>query len=243
VALAEQRLLNMTERGLEPARVARVVAQLAVGERDSNGSLCAACASVVGVSGAGLVLLSSSRSLGNVCVSDPATELVEELQYTLGEGPCVDAFHTKAPVLVANLAALDGRWPEFRRGAVDAGMRAAFGFPLLVGSSCIGALNLFHDREGALDDEQYADAVAVAHVAGRTVLAWQSAAGHESIAWQLEQVPAHRAVVHQAAGIISVQTETQIDDALVLLRAYAFAEGHPISDVATDVVANTLRFD
>ncbi|HEX5586770.1 MAG TPA: GAF and ANTAR domain-containing protein [Acidimicrobiia bacterium] len=227
----------------QPDRVARMVAQLAVGERDASGSLCSACASIVGVSGAGLVLLSGQRSLGNVCVSDPATELVEELQYTLGEGPCIDAFRTKVPVLVADLAAVDGRWPAFRQGAVDAGVRAAFGFPLLVGTSCIGALNLFHDRKGALDDEQYADAVAIAHVAGRTVLAWQSTAEHGSVAWQLEQVPAHRAVIHQAAGIISVQTETQIDDALVLLRAHAFAEGRPIGDVAADVVGNTLRFD
>ena len=113
----------MTADGLDPARIARVVAALADGERDPRRTLCAASADVVGVSGAGVVLLSQRRTLGNVCVSDPVIQAVEDVQYVLGEGPCVDAFNTRAPVLVADLAA-DERWPEFRRGALgsrDAG--------------------------------------------------------------------------------------------------------------------------
>jgi hypothetical protein len=233
----------VADQRIDPERVARVVAVLAVGERDPQHSLCAASAGLIDVKGAGVVLLSERRTLGNVCVSDPATQAVEELQYTLGEGPCIDAFHAKAPILVADLEHFDGRWREFRRGALAAGMRAAFGFPLLVGASCIGALNLFHDRPGALSGEQYADALAVAHVAGRTVLAWQMVAGPGSLPWQLEQVPAHRAVIHQATGMVAVQAGVGVDDALVLLRAHAFAEGRAIGDVASDVVRGGLRFD
>jgi len=234
----------MHGHGSDPARVARVTAALADGELDPQRSLCARSAEVVGVSGAGLVLLSPSRSLGNVCVSDPVTEIVEDLQYTLGQGPCIDAFHSRAPVLVADLAATDGRWSEFRQGAVAAGMRAAFGFPLLIGDAvCIGALNLFHDRVGELTDDQYDDAVAVAHVASRTVIAWQFAAEPNALAWQLDQVPTHRAVVHQATGMVSVQRGVVVDDALALLRAYAFAEDRPVGDVAADVVGGVLRFD
>jgi hypothetical protein len=90
-------------------------------------------------------------------------------------------------------------------------------------------LNLFHDREGPLDDEQYADAAAVAHVAARTVLAWQSATGQGSVAWQLEQVPAHRAVIHQATGMIAVQTDMPIDDAIVSRRGDGSATWQPRS--------------
>ena len=178
----------MTVNGFDPARVARVVAALAEGERDPRRTLCAASADVVGVSGAGVVLLSRQRTLGNVCVSDPVIQTVEDVQYVLGEGPCVDAFNTRTPVLVADLAA-DARWPEFRLGAFAAGMQAAFGFPLLVGPSCIGALNLFNDHPGALSDEQRADTLAVAHVAGRTVLGWQATAEPGLLPWQLEHVP------------------------------------------------------
>ena len=188
--------------------------------------------------------MSGGRALGSVCVSDAVTEAVEDIQYTLGEGPCVEAFRTGAPVLVPDLAGAGGdRWSGFREGALRNGVVAAFGFPLLVGPVCIGALNLYQDRVGALTDEQFADASVVAQVVARTVLAWQSSAPPHSLAWQLEQVPAHRAAVHQATGMISVQAGRSLDEALVLLRAYAFAEDRPISTVATDVLAGRIRFD
>ena len=85
----------MTERGLDPVRLARVVAALATGEGDPQPSLCVASATVMNVTGAGVVLILRGRTLGTVCVSDQQTESVEEVQYTLGEGPCVDAFHTQ----------------------------------------------------------------------------------------------------------------------------------------------------
>jgi hypothetical protein len=228
---------------LDPARVARVAAALAVGERDPSRSLCAASASVIGVAGAGVVLMSRGQALGNVCASNPWTEAVEDVQYALGEGPCVDAFRSHAPVLVPDLVQESDRWTVFRTGALEAGVQAAFGFPLLVGTICIGALDLYHDRTGPLTAEQFANAETVAHVASRTVLGWQAVAEVGSLAWQLEQVPLHRAEVNQAAGMVSVQARVSVDDALVLLRAYAFAEGQTVGPVAAEVVAGSLRFD
>jgi hypothetical protein len=234
----------VTERGLDPVRLARVVAALASGDGDPQPSLCLASAGVMDVTGAGVVLILRGRTLGTVCVSDTQTESVEEVQYTLGEGPCVDAFHSKAPVLVPDLRSLDAnRWPGFRDGALAAGIKAVFGFPLLVGSVCIGALNLYQDEIGNLTDDQMADAVLVAHVAGREVMGWQSVAGPGSLAWQLEHADAHRAVVNQAAGMVSVQSAVTVEEALMLLRAYAFAEDQPITKVAEQVVARDLRFD
>lgn len=224
--------------------MARVAAALGTGEGDPQPSLCAASASVMNVTGAGVVLILHGRTLGTVCVSDPLTEAVEELQYTLGEGPCVDAFHTKAPVLVPDLHGLGAdRWPGFREGALEAGVRAVFGFPLLVGTVCIGALNLYHDQVGDLTDDQMADAVVLAHVAGRAVMQWQSVAGPGSLSWQLEHANTHRAVVNQAAGMVSVQTVITVEEALLLLRAYSFAEDRPITDVSANVVDRELRFD
>jgi hypothetical protein len=221
-----------------------MTAALSIGEKDPKHSLCVASAAAIGVAGAGVILMSGGRALGSVCVSDPMTEAAEEAQYTLGEGPCVDAFRTKQPVLVPELADLErSRWAGFREAAQAAGVRAVFGFPLLIESVCFGALNLYHDRAGALSDDQFANALAVAHVASRTVLGWQSVAGPGSLAWQLEHVPMHRAVVHQAAGMVSVQAAVSVPDAVVMLRAFAFAEDRRISDVATEVVGGIIRLD
>jgi GAF domain-containing protein len=230
-------------QAFDQARIARVSTVLAADGRDPEHSLCVASASVARVRGAGVVLIMHGRALGTVCASDAVAETVEEMQYTFGEGPCVDAFSTRRPVLVPDLGAEDVvRWPSFREGALAAGVRAVFGFPILVGTVCIGALNLYHDHSGALTDEQLADATVVAHVAGRTVLDWQSVAGAGSLARQLEHLPANRAVVHQATGMISVQAAMTVDDAVALLRAYAFSTNRPISDVASDVVRGDIRF-
>jgi hypothetical protein len=229
---------------LEPERFAQIVAARTEHGRDPVHALCLACTDVLGVTGAGLMLMSAGRSLGCVGVSDPVTEVVEQVEYTVGEGPCVAAFRSAAPVLDADLAD-DGNvgWPEFRRGALAAGVCAAFGFPLLIGRLCIGALNLYHERSGALSEDQFADALVVAHLVSRTLLAWQAEAPQGTVAWQLEQAPNHRVEVHQATGRISVQAGISLIDSLVLLRAYAFSHELPIGEVAADVASGHLRFD
>jgi len=226
---------------LESERFAQIVAARADEHRDPASSLCVACVDVLGVAGAGLVLMSGGRSLDFVGVSDQVSEAVEQMEYTLGEGPCVSAYRTKVPVFDADLAD-DGmaRWPEFRRGALAAGVHAAFGFPLLIEHVCIGALNLYHDRPGALTEDQVADALVVARFAGRSVMRWQADAAPGTVAWQLEQLPNHRVEVHQATGRISVQVGISLDDALVLLRAYAFSHDRLIGEVAADVAAGRL---
>ena len=244
MGFSEPGFATLVNSSMDPVRLARVVAALTTGESDPRPKLCVAAAEVMDVSGAGVVLILRGRALGTVCVSNAVSETVEELQYTLGEGPCVDAFQTRAPVLVPDLDGIDvQRWPQFREGALAAGIRAVFGFPLLVGTVCIGALNLYHDQTGLLTDDQFNDAVVVAYVASRAIMAWQSVAGPGSLPWQLEHADAHRAVVHQAAGVTSVQAAVTVEDALMLLRAYSFAEDRPITTVAADVVDGSLRFD
>jgi hypothetical protein len=114
---------------------------------------------------------------------------------------------------------------------------------LLIERICIGALNLYHDHPGALTDNQVADALVVATFASRSVLAWQADAPPGTLAWQLERAPQHKVEVHQASGRISVQVGVSLEDALVLLRAYAFSHDRPIIDVAADVAAGRLRLD
>jgi hypothetical protein len=234
----------LTVGRLEPARFAQIVAARVDVDDDPVRALCLACTDVLGVSGAGLILVSGDRSLGCVGVSDHVTATVEQVEYTVGEGPCVTAYTTGAPVLDPDLADLGtGRWPAFRRGALDAGVRAAFGFPLLVDWICIGAMNLYHDEPGALTAAQVGDALVVAQLASRLLLRWQARAVPGTLAWQFERIPKHRMQVHQATGRIAVQAGVSIADALVLLRAYAFAQDQPIGDVAAGVATGALRFD
>lgn len=206
--------------------------------------LCEVSAEVTGVAGAGIMLMSGDVPRGSVCTTDEVSARIEELQYALGEGPCVDAFREDRPVLEPDLPhPRTARWPAFTGPAVEAGAQAVFGFPLRVGAVRLGALNLVANRPAPLTDEQHADALIMAGVAARAVLALQAHAPPGRLAATLEEGADFRYGVHQAAGMVAVQIGISVGQALIRLRAYAFGNDRPLRDVAEDVVARRLRFD
>ena len=72
---------------------------------------------------------------GSVCSSNAVSALIEELQYTFGQGPCVEAYDEGRPVLEPNLdQPAWPRWLAFTGPELDAGVRAVFGFPMRVGA-------------------------------------------------------------------------------------------------------------
>jgi hypothetical protein len=177
-----------------------------------------------------------------LCSSDAASGTVEELQFTLGEGPCVDVCASGAPVLESDLGAPGfSRWPVFTPPALLAGVRAIFGFPLQVGTIRLGALDLYNDQPGALSAEQITEAVQLARMVTRKVLDLQAGAEPGVLAAQLAGSDTLRAPVHQASGMLSARYDIGVDEAFLRLRAYAFAAERPINDVARDVVAHRLN--
>jgi hypothetical protein len=188
------------------------------------------------------MLMSDGVPRGSLCTTDDTSRLMEDLQYTLGEGPCLDAYEEDVPVSEPDLAAsLTRRWPAFTPPALDAGMRAVFGFPLRSGSVRLGALNLYRETPGPLTVEQHADAIVVAEVAARWVLEAQASAPPDTVAEELEVSADFHFSVHNAAGIVSVQEEISVAEALVRLRAFAFGSDRLLTDVARDVIARKLR--
>jgi hypothetical protein len=205
-----------------------------------NARLCAACVDVLEVSGAGITLM-SGRNAGPVCVSSERTGELEDLQFSLGEGPCQDAFASGAPVHAPDLDANTARWPTFVAQAVDVGFGAVFAFPLTSDRSRFGVLTLYQDDAGELSTTQEADSLAVAHVLTETMLSMQAASPVDELAQDLSESVAHRAEVHQATGMVAVQLAVSVEEAMARLRAYSYAEERPLADVAADVVARRLR--
>jgi hypothetical protein len=169
---------------------------------------------------------------------------LENQQFTLGEGPGIDAAHTGVPVLVPDLAAAATRWPGFAPAAADLGVRAVFAFPLRIGVISVGTLLAQRTTPGPLVNGQLTDALALADAVATVLLHRQSAEAD-----RVDQPPpgwaqpvTYRAEVHQATGMISVQLGVSLAEALVRLRAYAWSGDHLIADVAADVVARRLSF-
>jgi GAF domain len=226
-------------------RLLRILTRLAAD--DGSGAttrLCAVCAEITEMSGAGIMLLADDRPRGSVCTTDEVSAQIEDLQYTLGEGPCVDAHRHHAPVLEPDLASpAVVRWVDFSRSAVAAGARAVFGFPVAIGEIRVGALNLYRNRPGPLTAVQHADALMVAQVAARSIITMQAGAVPGQLGPALEAGGNFRFVVHQAAGMVAVQLGVPVDEALLRIRAHAFSTEATVAETAEAVIDRRLRFD
>ena len=210
----------------------------------SSSRLCEVFPDIVGVNGAGVMLMSGDIPRGSLCTTNEVSQLIEDLQYSLGEGPCVDAYHQDRSVAEADLAhPATARWLAFSPPALEAGVRAVFGFPLRVGTVRLGALNLYRDTPGPLSADHHADALVLADVAARWVLEAQAGAPPETIATELEAGADFHFLVHNAAGMVSAQLGISVAEALIRLRGYAFGHDRPLADVAEAVVARRLRIE
>ena len=205
-------------------RLDRILAELSAGGKAWSSARCEVCPGIAGVTGAGVMLMSGEIPRGSLCTSDEVSHLIEELQYTLGEGPCVDAHRQDTVVAEPDLAdPVTRRWPVFTPAALQAGARAVFGFPMRSGMVRLGALNLYRDWRGPLSDDQHADAWSLADLAARWVLEAQAGAPPDTVAHELESGADFHFVVHNPAGIVSVQQHISVTEALIRLRAYAFS--------------------
>jgi GAF domain len=180
---------------------------------------------------------------------DKTSTALEDAQFTLGQGPGLEAVASGAPVLVPDLVQAASRWPGFVPVAEDLGVHAIFAFPLRIGAISVGVLTAHRATPGPLADGQLADALALADAV--TVLLLHSAPPApgrievESNALRPDSARAttFRPEVHQATGMISVQLDVSLAEALVRLRAHAYGNDRPIAEVAADVVARRLRFE
>lgn len=203
--------------------------------------LCSACVEVLDVSGAGITVMGAGQS-GPLCVSSERMAVLEDLQYTMGVGPCQDAFHTGRPVHAPRLdLSVVALWPAFVDMARDAGIGAVFAYPLASNGAKIGVMTLYQDREGELSSGQNDDSLALARVLTETVLSLQDAAPAGALAAGLEEAVAYRAEIHQACGMVAVQLGIPPAEALARIRAHAFAGSQPVGVVAADIVARRLR--
>ena len=231
-------------------RVTRLVAEEPARTGDRTGvagvlrRVCSAAERAMSARGVGMSVMAEGGMRGVAAVSEPACEPLEELQFTLGEGPCLDAFASRRPVLIPDLS--DGamrRWPGYAPALHARGVRAVFAFPLQIGAARIGALDVFRDEPGALTPGEFRDALTFADVAVTTLLDGQAQAPPGAAADGLDEAMEQRAELFQAQGMVAVQLGISLTDAMARLRAYAYAEDQALGEVVRDVVARRLLFD
>jgi hypothetical protein len=223
----------------------RLLAETASEHTSACQRICELCVRTLDVSGGGISVVTATGNRGVVCATDDIAARIEDLQFTLGEGPCVDAVASGSPVLIPDLAEFDDiaveRWPAFLEGAGAAGVRAVFALPMRIGAISVGVMDLYREQPGGLAAEELsaallaADAAALALIHLDTELDGTFADDHGARSTYQMQV-------HQATGMVQIQAEVRTEEAFLLLRARAFSTGRPLIDIAVDVVERRLRF-
>ena len=105
---------------------------------------------------------------------------------------------------------------------------------MLVGSVALGVVDLYRTAPGAMSSAQLNSTLSTVDSMGRYLLRADDDGSQQNSPLSL--------VVHQAAGVVMVQLDSSIEEALVRLRASAYAAGRPVADIAAEVVQGTIRF-
>ncbi|GAC1586248.1 MAG: GAF domain-containing protein [Acidimicrobiales bacterium] len=226
------------------AAVAGTGGPLALADR-----LCEACVEHLDVDGAAVSFIIGGSTRGTFGSSGPQSRTLDELQFTFGEGPCLDAVLTGQPVLAPDLDdPEERRWPGLLGAVRDAGVRALFAMPVNVATSRVGALDLFRNKRGPLGRREMHGAMLAAELAALPLLEMITDAGDRDPDSEMgdpwpEIASLERVEVYQATGMIMVQLGVDATEALVRLRGHAASRDLSVSEIAWAVIERRLRLD
>ena len=211
--------------------------------------LCHACVELLEVDGASVSLTHEGSTQGTFGSSGDMSRQLDELQFTFGEGPCLDAVRQGSPILVADLDdPAEDRWPAFAGALLRSGINAVFALPVTIASQQIGALDLFRRRPGQLSGTALTGGMLAAELAALPLMDLMSsdfdwdvaAAGGDG--WD-QLASLSRVEVYQATGMLIGALDVGPAEALVRLRARAFAEGTTAVETAWAIVEGRLSLE
>ena len=210
--------------------------------------LCETCVELLSVDAAAISLVFDGTNTGTLGASSDKARVYDELQFTLGEGPCLDTVSARAPVLVFDLVAeiKTGHWAAYGPAMLAHDISSVFAMPVLVAGEYLGALDLFRTQTGALTSEQLTGALVAAELAEMALLdllaqQLQVAENEQDPLSWTEFATITRAEVSQATGMLVAQLDVEPAEALVRLRAHAYTTNQSATEVARDIIERRLR--
>ncbi|KAA0110584.1 GAF and ANTAR domain-containing protein [Mycolicibacterium sp. P1-5] len=209
--------------------------------------LCEACVRLLAVDAAAISLVFDGTSSGTLGASGNLARAYDELQFTFGEGPCLDAVTLRLPMHVVDLTK-EPRWPAYGPAMLAHDICAVYAVPIVVAAEFVGALDLFCAEPVQLGGEALAGALVAAELAAIAVLDLLDADLQEAVsepnsdAWA-ELNALSRSEVSQATGMLVAQLGIEPAEALVRLRAYAYTVGRSATDVARDILDRRLELE
>lgn len=208
--------------------------------------LTRACVEVLPVTGAGLSLLNHDFRVP-VGASDEVASRAERLQFTQGEGPCLDAARTSR-IVMAGEADIREQWPQFAAEFFQlTPYRGAMCIPLQLSPETVGALDLFVTDPDDLAAISLTDAVSVCDQIIDALTIAQAITGSAGAfsdvpepVWLQTGAVRNRTNVWVAMGMLMTRLDTTAPDALAVLRGYAYSHDAMLDDIADALVKGEL---
>ncbi|MEE2522342.1 GAF and ANTAR domain-containing protein [Pseudarthrobacter sp. J75] len=194
------------------------------------------------------VTLQRRKRPDTVAGSSADALLLDGIEHRLGDGPCLQALRTGAPVLMGDLN-VDPRWPVFRAEMIAKGFRSTLGIPLDVDGSASAVLNFFATEPGHFTDSSVDDAARFAEVASRALRLGLRIAAAELRANDLEAAMDSRTSIDLARGILMAQNRCTPESAFEILSQASSHRNRKLRDIAEGLVAGVggapepLHFD
>jgi hypothetical protein len=131
---------------------------------------------------------------------------------------------------------------------LDHKIRSVFAIPVVLAGEYVGALDLFRAQPGELPGDELAGAVVAAELAGAPLLDLmgsdlQAAVNDPGSGAWAELNALSRTEVSQATGMLVAQLGVEPAEALVRLRAHAYAIDRGATDVARDILDRRLQLE
>jgi hypothetical protein len=174
------------------------------------------------------ITVRTGRAVESVAYSNDLILKADQLQYELGEGPCLDAVWTDGVFVAPDLIA-DGRWPRWAPAAAGLGVGSVLSVHLFT-DTALGALNLYslHPRD-YIPDELVTARVIGAHAS--VVLAYTRS---EQNLWHAIDT---RNVIGQAQGILMQQFNLTAEKAFQVLARYSQHHNLKLSVIAEQLTS------
>src|SRR6476620_8771139 len=181
------------------------------------------------------VTLQRRKKTMTVAGSSQTAVVLDRIEQSLGDGPCIEALRTRGIVLLANVDT-DPRWPEYQEQLAAHGCRSTLGVPLEIGEESAAALNFFASTTGVFTADIVAEAAGFADLAGRALrLAVRIGTAR---AEDLQAAMEHRTSIDLACGVVMAQNRCSQEEAMAILTRVSSNRNQKLRDVAAEVLGN-----
>jgi GAF domain-containing protein len=171
--------------------------------------------------------------------TNPAVEAIDQREYAVDEGPCIDAIRTGRPHLLDDVAT-ETRWPAFTGVCRDEGLGSVLGVPLCVGDEPYGAMNLYALSPGAFKEDQQQAAALLAEQAGVALANTRTYSACSDKIRQLQEALETRVIIEQAKGVLMATERCDAEAAFEILKTRSQRTNTKLRKVADDVVDGLL---